>query len=139
MQLTQIIRLVSRLSIVLVSLSLFLSLPFGPGSRAGCLPLVGVCARVLVRLFWLAVCLLFSSSLCFSPAVDLCVRLGSRLLSLSVCLSLSLLVFSASRVSRQILILTGSDHVQFGPPVDLCVREWSPPLSGVSRGLWCAW
>ena len=55
--------------------------PFCPGSRAGCLPLVGVCARVLVRLFWLSVCLLFSSSLCFSPAVDLCVRPGSRLLS----------------------------------------------------------
>ena len=124
--------------------------PFCPGSRAGCLPLVGVCARVLVRLFWLSVCLLFFPSLCLLPAVDLCVRLGSRLLSLlpavkplarplvSLSLSLFLLVFSASRVSRQILTLTGPDHVQFSPPVDLCVRELSPPLSILSWGLWHA-
>ena len=32
------------------------------------------------------------------------------------------------------MILTCSDHVQLGPPVDLCVGEWSPPLSMVFGG-----
>ena len=70
--------------------------------------------------------------LSLSPAVDLCVRLGS-------CLLFPLCVCLVPRVSRLILILTCSDHVQFGPPVDLCVRELSPPFSNVNRRLWRAW
>ena len=58
---------------------------------------------------------------------------------LSLCLSFFLSVCVDPRVSRHTLILTCSDHVQLGPPVDLCVRELSPPLSNVIRRLWCAW
>ena len=43
------------------------------------------------------------------------------------------------RVSRLTLTLLCSDHVQLSPPVDLCVRELSPPLSIVNRVLWYAW
>ena len=74
-------------------------------------------------------------SLCPPLAVNLCVRLGSCLLfllsvvnflvrpRLSFSLSLSFLCVLAPRVSRLTLIPTYSDHVQFGPPLDLCVRE----------------
>ena len=60
-------------------------------------------------------------------------------LSLSLSFLLSCVCVLALRVSRPTLILICSDQVQFGPPVDLCVRELSPPLSIVTRRLWRAW
>ena len=53
---------------------------------------------------------------------------------MSLCLSLSLSLFRCSPCCRLAWTLTCSDHVQLGPPVDLCVREWSPPLSMVFGG-----
>ena len=79
--------------------------------------------------------LVFGGALVFSSS--------SRPLSFwpAACLSLSVSVFCvclAPRVSRPIVTLTCSDHVQLSPPVDLCVRELSPPLSILTRGLWHA-
>ena len=61
--------------------------------------------------------------------------LGRSLVSPSPSLSC---VCLAPRVSRPIVTLACSDHVQLSPPVDLCVRELSPPLSILIRGLWHA-
>ena len=104
------------------------------GSPAPCqsLGLPGASGIVYV-LFW------FSSLffLCLLPAVTLCGRRGSCLLfSLSAVkrlggrlpLSLCFLCVLAPCVSRPTVTLTCSDHVQLSPPVDLCVRELSPPL-----------
>ena len=57
-------------------------------------------------------------------------------LPLPLCL---LCVCLAPPVSRPLVILFCSDHVQLSLPVNLCVRELRPPLSILNRGLWHAW
>ena len=115
----------SNLSAVVlsVSLPLCLSVWFAcPVSVAGAARRVGGC-----------LCFVFGS-LDSSPSRPLSIW-PAACLSLSLCLCVCVL---APRVSRPIVTLTCSDHVQLSPPVDLCVRELSPPLSMLSRGLWHA-
>ena len=137
-QLTQACRWVSCLS----CLSLLFLFPYVwficPVPVAGFARRVGEC---------LCFGLVLSSLLpLYLAAANRCVRRGSRLLCFHSAVRLlgrplvspSLLCVLAPLVSRPTVILTCSDHVQLSPPVDLCVRELSPPLSILSRGLWHA-
>ena len=141
-QLTQACRWVSRLS----RLCLFIL----------CFPVWFTCPVLAARLAWRfgdVFWFCFRFSLLFSPCLFPVVHLvfggalvfssSSRPLSFwagRLPLFLSVVcVCLAPRVSRQSVTLTCSDHVQFIPPVDLCVLELSPPLSILSRGLWQAW
>ena len=103
----------------------------------GVLSVCVYCRRLFsFSLFVFGVCL--SSLLLLSPLSA--VRPVTRPhVSLSLSLSLFLSRLSCPRVCRHALILICSDHVQLGPPVDLCVRELSLPLSNVIRRLWAAW
>ena len=95
-----------------------------------------VSCRPLFAVFGWA--LIFSLSLSSSRPLSL--RFGRASLPLSPSLSsLCCVCLPPPRVGRRTLTWTCSDHVQLGPPVDLCVRELSLPLSSVNRGLRCAW
>ena len=105
---------------------------FAPVCLSGCLGCLFVFSSLPLSASRRPLTFVFGSALVSS--------LFSRPLNLSlgrtsISLTLSRCVYPG--VSRQILILTCSDHVQLSPPVDPCVRELSPPLSGVNRGLWC--
>ena len=125
--------LAPRLVVLFVFLSLLVFVCLGqaalcPHPCAGWACSAGCPCRLSLFLSLFLFCLLVSLS-----AVKFLVR---SFVSLSPSLLLSFLcVCFGAPCKSPTFDFTFPDRVQLSPPVDLCVRELSPPLSNVIRGL----